>query len=397
VDISYAWTHDGGAHWHHAPVPGLTKAVGGVWARASDPVVAFGLDGSVYISALVFDLGCPTGVMVSKSTDGGATFAPPVLVQKSTTCTFSDDKNWLVIDTQPNSPFLGRLYQFWTAFLFTASGKPIGSPQVVRWSDDGGRHWSATHLVTPRDENSQNSQPVIQSNGAITDTYISFGSQTTAALGHHPILSEHARNRAAAASSATPIVARTSIDGGASWSGESVVAPNPGGGPLDVRCCLNAATLDPVRGTMYAVWDGAGSGEPVTLSSSADGQHWSAPVLVTPEHQRNIQHVNATVAAYNGKVFVDYGTRNKAVADGDLVQQELSSSFNGGASFGPALSLGPVSNLDYAARAPIAFPGDYIGASETVSRLTLVWCVSSKPADPAARFHQVLFAAVLRP
>ena len=22
VDISYAWTHDGGAHWHHAPCPG---------------------------------------------------------------------------------------------------------------------------------------------------------------------------------------------------------------------------------------------------------------------------------------------------------------------------------------------------------------------------------------
>src|ERR1022692_3796109 len=56
VDISYAWTHDGGATWHHAPLPDLTRAVGGVWARASDAVVAFGADGSVYISALVFDL-----------------------------------------------------------------------------------------------------------------------------------------------------------------------------------------------------------------------------------------------------------------------------------------------------------------------------------------------------
>jgi hypothetical protein len=55
VDIAYAWTHDGGARWHNAPVPGLTKAVGGVWDRASDPVVAFGPDGSVYVSALVFD------------------------------------------------------------------------------------------------------------------------------------------------------------------------------------------------------------------------------------------------------------------------------------------------------------------------------------------------------
>jgi hypothetical protein len=397
VDISYAWTHDGGAHWHHAPVPGLTRAVGGVWARASDPVVAFGPDGSVYISSLVFDLRCPGGVEVSKSTNGGVTFGPPVIVHKSKVCTFSDDKNWLVADTNKGSPFYGRLYQFWTAFLSTKSGTPIGSPQVVRWSDDGGAHWSATHFVTPRNENTQNSQPMIQANGAITDTYMSSGTQSVAASGHPGIISEHAPFRVAAAGSAVPLVARTSTNGGATWSSESVVTPNLGSGPADVRCCLDAATIDPVRGTMYAVWDGAGPGEPVTLSTSADGRHWSAPVLVTPEHRPNIQHVNAAVAAYNGKVFVDYGVRNKAVTGGDFVQQEVSSSFNGGASFGPGRALGPMSNLDYAAKAPVAFPGDYIGASETASRLTLAWCVSSKPANPAAKYHQVLFAAVLRP
>ncbi len=37
VDISYAWTHDGGAHWHHAAVPGLTTAVGGVYAPGVRP------------------------------------------------------------------------------------------------------------------------------------------------------------------------------------------------------------------------------------------------------------------------------------------------------------------------------------------------------------------------
>ena len=52
VGISYAWTHDGGATWHHQPVPGLTRTTGGahVWARASDPVLAFGPDGTVYLS-----------------------------------------------------------------------------------------------------------------------------------------------------------------------------------------------------------------------------------------------------------------------------------------------------------------------------------------------------------
>jgi hypothetical protein len=399
VDISYAWTHDGGAHWHHAPVPGLTRAVGGVWARASDPVVAFGPDGSVYISSLVFDLGCPSGVAVSKSTDGGATFHQPVLAHKSTTCAFSDDKNWLVVDTQPASPFYGRIYQFWTAFLSTKSGNSIGSPQVVRWSDDGGAHWSATHLVTPRDENSQGSQPMIQPDGAITDVYQFFGTQSAHGHGVPAITREHPARWVSAAGGGPPLVARTSFDGGATWTSRAVISSDVGFGPGDIRCCLAAATVDPIRGTMYAVWEGAGPGQrdPVMISSSADGRHWSRPVVLTPHDGATIQHVNAAVAAYNGKVFVDYGIRNTAIDNGNLVQQELSSSFNGGATFGKGVSLGPVSNLRFAAVAGGKFPGDYIGASVTASRLALVWCVSSRPANPVRVYHQVLFAAVLRP
>src|ERR1700760_498251 len=44
VDISYAWTADGGETWKHRPVQGITKATGGQFDRASDPVVAFGPD-----------------------------------------------------------------------------------------------------------------------------------------------------------------------------------------------------------------------------------------------------------------------------------------------------------------------------------------------------------------
>lgn len=396
ADISYSWTHDGGATWSHAPVPDLTRAVGGKWARASDPVVAFGPDGSVYISALVFDFGCATGVTVSKSTDGGATFAAPVLVQKSLTCAYSDDKNWLVVDTQPTSPYYGRLYQFWTVFLSTRKGEPIGSPQVVRWSSDGGATWSATHMLTARDENTQDSQPMIQPSGAISDAYFSSGES----IGDGPevaaIRSGHARD-GVAADDTTPFVVRTSRDGGATWSREHVITPNVGFGAPRIRCCLPAATADPVSGTLYAVWDGNGPGEPVKLSASADGRNWSPPVLVTADRRATIRHVNAAVAAYNGKVFVSYGTLNTAVAGGRFVQQYVSSSFDGGRSFGQPLSLGPRSNLRYAARAPVAFPGDYIGAAETASRLTLVWCVSSRPSDPTARYHQVLYAAVLRP
>src|SRR6266542_2764981 len=63
VDIAYAWTHDGGKTWH----------------RASDPVVAWGPDGSVYLSILPVSVDCPSAVYVVRSTDGGETFGTPVL------------------------------------------------------------------------------------------------------------------------------------------------------------------------------------------------------------------------------------------------------------------------------------------------------------------------------
>src|SRR5204862_2335186 len=135
------------------------------------------------------------------------------------------------------------------------------------------------------------------------------------------IIREHAGFAAHAAGTGVSLLARTSRDGGATWSKPSAVAHNVSFGPPGIRCCLDSVSGDPVRGRMYAVWQHDGPGEPVMLSSSADGRHWSAPRPVTHSHKTTIQHVNEAVAAYNGKVFVSYGTRNTAVHGGNLVQQ----------------------------------------------------------------------------
>ena len=288
VDISYAWTHDRGATWHHAPLPDLTRAVGGVWARASDPVVAFGADGSVYISTLVLDLACPGGVTVSRSTDGGETFAPPVIVHKSTSCAYSDDKDWMVVDRQPDSPFYGRIYVFWTPFISNSNGAVKGSPQAVRWSDDDGAQWSATSYVTGLRAATQDSQPMIQPDGSITDVYQYFPNQS-AVIGS--------------------LRARTSRDGGSTWSNSGVVTPSFGGGATGVRCCLPGATADFVTGELYAAWIANNADETVEVARSSDGVHWSAPLAVTSTGS-HIQHVNLAVGAYNGEVFVSYGNRN---------------------------------------------------------------------------------------
>ena len=101
------------------------------------------------------------------------------------------------------------------------------------------------------------------------------------------------------------------------------------------------------------------------------------------------------MSAYGGSVYVSYGTRDTKVQNGRYVQQQLSTSVDGGATFGPAQDLGPLSDLKYAAVAGGSFPGDYMGSAETAGRLYEAWCLSSQPIDKSAKYHQVLYAATL--
>ena len=358
VDISVAWTRNGGRTWQHHAVRGITKAAGGNWARASDPVVAFGPDGTAYLSVLTVSLHCPSAVVVLRSTDGGRRWSKPVYAHKSTTCNYSDDKNWLVVDSSKSSPHYGRLYQFWTPFI-SRGNTFIGSPQVVRWSDDHGRTWSRTHNVLADNHGTQNSQPMILPNGTIVDTFYDYGrgQRVPDAVGGTPE-GVGARQRRAYAAPRAPIdaegtvFAATSTDGGKTWSGEHEVVNNAGGYADRVRCCLFGADIDPVTHRMYVVYEGGvGDTDPVYLSWSTNGRQWSSPKQVSRGDRSGVQRVNVDVVARAGHVYVSYGRRTHAADGGGFVQQQLSTSVNGGRTFAAPVSIGPRSVLKYAARA----------------------------------------------
>ena len=405
VGIETAWTHDGGATWHHKPLPGVTVTTGGppTWERASDPVVAFASDGVVYISTLVFNGGCDSAVLVSKSTDGGRSFAKPTMAHRSATCNVSDDKNWLVVDNSAASAHRGRLYQFWTPFLTDMFGRADGSPQALVVSDDGGATWSAPVNVSPPHANTQNSQPMITPNGTVVDAYLDGGPNGSAegpeaagARAAHattPLAPHLATPRASAGSTFPALVTRLSTDGGVTWSAGGVITRDLGGGPPRFRCCLNSAISDPVTGSMYATWNSVDATK-VELSSSSDGKHWSAPVVVN-RPDPSLLGLNADVSAYNGTVSVSFGLTNADTTSGRFGRQLVATSRDAGQHFLAPTALGPQINYAYAAAARGIFPGDYIGTAMTKGRLYAVWAVASTPPSAGARFHQVIEGAAL--
>jgi hypothetical protein len=400
VGIETAWTSDGGASWHHRPLPGVTATTGGsaTWARASDPVVAFAADGSVYVSTLVFNLGCDTGVVVSRSTNGGKTFGAPVFAHRSNLCEVSDDKNTLLVDTSPSSPHRGRLYQFWTPFLTDLFGNADGSPQALVFSDDHGRTWSQPVSVTSPHANTQNSQPMLLRNGTLVDAYIDYGpnasdegSEAAAARTGH---------RQAAAQSAAPAVrfvpvftTAVSTDGGLTWHPGGNITRDLGDGPPGFRCCLTSGTSDPITGRLYAAWNAVDTTK-VKLSSSTDGKKWSKPVTVNRPTAAALG-VNADVSAYRGSVAVSYGVTNTNTKNGRFGRQLLSLSRDAGGHFLDPVILGPRTNYAYAAQSRGIFPGDYIGTAMTGGRLYTVWMVAGTPPATSAKYHQVMWAAVL--
>ena len=285
VGVGFACSHDAGRTWTAGNLPGLTVATGGLFARATDPVVAFGPDGAVYASTLLIDLpdqgGCQSAIAVQRSDDGGSTWNPPVFAAVSS-CGQANpvplDKDWMTVDTFPTSPHRGRIYVAW-------DGSPSGL--TLTYSDDRGQSWSAPQRVAG------GLFPIllVQPNGDLSIIGIAGATE----------------------------VSVTSHDGGASFDPVVPIAAFEGDDLTDMRGGGEgnpAAAVDPVTGDLYAVWqdgrfrtDGL---DDIILTRSADGgRTWGAVQRVNPDSTGSqLAHFTPAVGAWNGSVHVVYRTRD---------------------------------------------------------------------------------------
>ena len=113
--VGFATSSNNGGSWTTGVLPGVTKFAGdGAYDRVSDPAVAYDARHDVWLVsslALRETLSGPSGaaVLTSRSTDGGLTWGDPV--NTALAGPGQDlDKNWIVCDNTPSSPFYGSCY-----------------------------------------------------------------------------------------------------------------------------------------------------------------------------------------------------------------------------------------------------------------------------------------------
>lgn len=345
-------SNDAGATWSNSIPSGVTKCTGGKFRRASDPWVDFAQDGTAFFFSLVLDPAQPTtpfgarnsGMLVSRSSDHGATWQPPVTLIRNNSPHVLNDKNSLTADPTANK----YVYAVWdqlSVFPQTkagarllaendgvliaqqlrngaasaAGGAPFfkfnfTGPSFFSRSTDNGVTWSTAAPIYQPGTNAQTIDNMVRvlPDGTLLDFFTAIN----------------------VTPSGLSIGYIRSVDKGGNWSaptftndiheaGNGVVTPDSGQAVRDAAILYSVA-VNPVSGAIYLTWQddrfssatcttptGSIPIEGIVFSESDDdGATWSTPVMInkTPANVTNPCRqqalIPAVVASGDGSTIV---------------------------------------------------------------------------------------------
>jgi hypothetical protein len=346
---------DGGGSWSDAgggPVPGILPApTGYVWGSrdvsgqlaGGDPSLASGLDSDVYYGFIAFNsVSCSDGgVYVSKSTDAAATWTTPVRVRANSDTEFQD-KSYVTVDTNPSSPYSGRVYVSWTRFQTLSCGGALTATPIALSYSSSGASWSSPRTVSATGSIcNQGSVPAVGIDG---DVYVAWWNCDT-----------------------TPqrILVAKSTNGGLFFSSPVQVAqvatiPSPLPPTAFRTNSFPAIATHPTNpNLLYVVWpsDPAGTDDAdIFFSRSTDGgATWSAPLRVNDDATASDQFFPWISVGPDGRINVVFGDRRDDPGDA-LYHTYYAGSSDGGASFEANVRVS-----DVASDPGINFDGTFIG------------------------------------
>ena len=394
-----AATMDGGRHWAIVPVPGTSSCSGGDFDLAADPVLSFGLDGTLYLVGFSLDLSAKetpvptrTRMFSTTSSDGGLSWGPLVEV----TGGYGTLHDMPTLAADPARPCTA--YLAWTD-EYTAFG-PASIGLMFARTDDCGRSWSAPVTVfapnfTPMPFSvTLGSKMLAMKDGSLTIVTTTLSSLLAVS---NPELS---------AFGPESVVAFRSIDGGTTWTSARHIAefvngpfhdPETGEKVLALPYILSASVAP--DGTAYVAWrqqltEGIAD---IRLARTDDhGETWGEPIVVRASDTQMMIPTLATAA--DGTVAVTYyDLRNDAVADPALSTDVwISQSADGGNSWEETHVAGPFDLRQAAKRlVPVEglMVGDYAGLVAVPDGFAASFAMSGTPATAGA--SDIFFAKIV--
>lgn len=369
--IGWATSFDAGLTWQHGRLPALTVADGGPYARASDAVVAYDLRHHIWLISVLaahttFDgVTGSTVVVVSRSADGLTWSTPFVVAASNARQNF--DKDWIVCDNHPASPFFGHCYTQWN------DGASAPWPTLMSVSSDGGLSWNRPQGLTHQSFYAQGGQPLVQPNGTVIVPIYGFDTQGV-----------------------ENIYAYRSTDGGAKWTDPTIIAPlhySTTVAQFYRGGSLPSAEIDQA-GRVYVAWAGCYfeaqcSTDDIVLTTTTDGLTWT-PLARIPldgvgsgvEHLTAGLAVDRTTAGQSAHLAVTYYSWPNAGCTASTCQISvgLATSVNSGATWSqPQHLTGPMSATWWAHTDVGYMTGDYISTSIASNRAVTVVPVAQAP------------------
>lgn len=377
TNVGWSTSPDGGNTWIQGFLPGITKFQGGTYDRVSDAAVAYDARHNVWLVATL-PIAAPaggriigSGVLVSRSLDGGLTWHNPVTVVAQGGL----DKSWIVCDNHPSSPYYGNCYVEY-------DDNSNGNLLQMSTSTDGGLTWGAPR-ATANNASGLGGQPLVQQSGrVVVPAMDAFGAS---------------------------ILSFTSSDGGQSWSRTTTVTSIAGhrvAGNLRSEP-LPSAEID-ASGKVYVAWQDCRfrrfffvfcRGDDIVMSTSLDGSSWSPVVRVPIDATTSgadhfipglaVDPNTAGATAHLGLAYYYYPQANCTPTTCQLNVGFVSSTDGGAHWSAPTQLAGPMSMSWLPLTSQGYMVGDYISTSFVGGRARPVIAVAQAPSGGA--FNQAMY------
>jgi hypothetical protein len=320
-----AVSYNGGATWsttfaHFSFCSGGTAANGGDFDRASDPWVTFAPNGDAYQISLSASADLLTsGILVSKSIDGGSTWSEPVtLIRETSAFNFNDKESITADPTNAN-----YVYAVWDRSRKPGENASFNALHSFAFRGDimfsrttnAGASWEAPRSLLPTNANlfTIGNQIVVLPNGTLVDVFaLGKGSGVQPSVNPFTMSLIRSTDKGLTWSKVIDISTDQAVADRDPDTGQEVRA---GAGLLDVG-------VDHANGNIYAVWEDArfsgGAHNDIAFSMSTNGGlTWTTPVKINQTPNNATAFTPSVEVTADGTVGVTYyDFRNNTPAAG---------------------------------------------------------------------------------